>query len=104
VERIGIDVSLAALPYEELAIHRAASIELLPQLGLRLYSPEDLVIMKLFAGRETDLRDARSVLVRQGGGLDWNYIETQLAEFEGLKEGSPLTEQLRLMRASIHSA
>ena len=100
---IGIDVSLAALSYEELAIRRAILVELLPDRSLRLCSPEDLVIMKLFAGRETDVRDARSVLVRQGlGALDWNYIEIQLAEFEGLKEGPPLIDQLRRMRDSIH--
>ena len=103
-ERIGIDVSLAALPYEELAIHRAIPVELLPQRSLCLCSPEDLVIMKMFAGRETDLRDARSVLVRQVGGLDWNYMETQLSQFEGLKEGPPLIDQLRRMRASIRPA
>ena len=49
-ESIGIDVSLAALSYEELAIRRAILVELLPHRSLRLCAPEDLVIMKLFAG------------------------------------------------------
>ena len=96
---IGIDVSLAALPYEQLMIDRAALVELLPGKRLRLCSPEDLVIMKLFAGRETDVRDARSVAVRQGhGGLDWDYLETNLAPFADLKDDPGLMDQLRRLQ------
>lgn len=99
---VGIDVSLAALPYEQLAIERARLIELLPGRSLRLCSPEDLVIVKLFAGRETDIRDARSVMVRQGDdGLDWRYIETQLASFADLKADPDLIDQLHRIRSSI---
>ncbi len=42
---IGIDVSLAALPYEEAMIARAPAAELMPGRKLRLCSPEDLLIM-----------------------------------------------------------
>jgi len=99
---IGIDVSLAALPYEELAINRARLVELLPGRELRLCSPEDLVIMKVFAGRETDMRDARSVMVRQEGGrLDWDYIEAQMEQFADLRDDPGLMDQLRRLRSSI---
>ena len=99
---IGIDVSLAALSYEELMIERARKIDLLPHRSLRLCSAEDLVIMKLFAGRDTDMRDARSVLARQGKDrLDWAYLEAHLAEFDSVKEGAGLVEELRRMRDSI---
>jgi hypothetical protein len=99
---IGIDVSLAALPYEELVIDRAPLVELLPGKRLRLCSPEDLVIMKLFAGRETDVRDARSVVVRQTeSGLDWGYIESHLAQFSLLKDDPGLMNQLRGIRSSV---
>jgi hypothetical protein len=77
----GIDVSLAALPFEEDAIGRAVRVELLPGMGLTLCSAEDLLVMKIFAGRDTDLRDARSVVVRQGvEGLDLDYVRRHLAE------------------------
>jgi hypothetical protein len=93
---IGIDISLAALPYEELAIGRAADREMLPGKVLRVCSAEDLVVMKLFAGRETDIRDARSVIVRQGGaGLDWGYMEAHLEELAELKGEPALMERLR---------
>lgn len=99
---IGIDVSLAALPYEELMIDRALLVELLPGQRLRLCSPEDLVIMKVFAGRETDVRDARSVVVRQGDSrLDWDYIETNLAPLADLKGDPALMDRLRSMRSSV---
>src|SRR6185437_328751 len=77
---IGIDVSLAALPFEEAAIGRSVVVEMSPGVRLRLCAPEDLIVMKLFAGRETDLRDTRSVVVRQGAdSLDWVQIEASLS-------------------------
>lgn len=98
---VGIDVSLAALPYEETAIDRAVSVELLPGSPIRLCSPEDLIIMKLFAGRETDLRDARSVIVRQGEErLDWRYIELHLTELADLKADPSLPVRLAEIRRS----
>jgi hypothetical protein len=94
----GIDVSLAALPYEELAIGRAPLVKLMPGRTLRLCSPEDLIVMKLFAARETDIRDARSVAVRQGARLDWGYAETQLAGLADLAGNPELMARLRRLR------
>lgn len=101
---IGIDVSLAALPYEELAIGRAVLVELMPGRTLRLCSAEDLIVMKLFAGRETDVRDARSVAVRQGARLDWGYVDTHLAEFADLSADPDVMTRLRRLRASVPPA
>lgn len=98
---IGIDVSLAAWPYEELVIGRAVGVEMLPGSWVRLCSAEDLLVMKLFAGRETDLRDARSVVVRQGTDrLDWSYMEAQLGELSRAAEDPVLMDRLRRMRES----
>jgi hypothetical protein len=94
----GIDVSLAALPYEELAIGRAPLVEVMPGRTLRLCSPEDLIVMKLFAGRETDIRDARSVAVRQAERLDWVYVETHLAALADLAGNPDLMLRLRRSR------
>ena len=101
---IGIDVSLAALPYEELAISRSVLVEMLPGAVIRICSPEDLVIMKMFAGRETDLRDVRSVIVRQGSGtLDWRYVEANLADLAELRDDAELLPNLRRLRKSAES-
>jgi len=55
--------------------------------------------MKMFAGREIDLRDVRSIIVRQGRvALDWSYIETQLEDLAELRDDSdfPRLRQIRL--------
>jgi hypothetical protein len=99
---VGIDISLAALPYEETAVSRAVPIELAPGCVLSLCSPEDLLVMKLFASRATDLRDARSVVVRQGAGrLDWPYIETPLAGLAELRDDIAPLDELRRLQESI---
>jgi hypothetical protein len=99
---VGIDVSLAALPYEEEAIGRATMIEMLPGKSLRLCSAEDLIVMKLFAGREMDLYDARSVGVRQGEArLDWAYIKSWLAGIAELAGDPEIVHRLHRLRRSL---
>ena len=82
-------------------IQRALLAEFLPGSPLRICSPEDLIIMKLFAGRETDLRDARSVVVRRGkANLDWDYIGSYTRELANLKEDPTVLRNLNLIRQS----
>lgn len=84
---VGIDIILAALPFEEEAIQRACSIEMLPSARLKLCSAEDLVVYKIFAGRPLDIEDARSVLVRQSKArLDLAYVEARLRELSEITE------------------
>jgi hypothetical protein len=70
-EGIGIDISLAALEFEREVIERASDFEIGPDLSIRTCSEEDLVVMKLFAGRALDLRDAEGVALRHGRDVDW---------------------------------
>jgi len=96
---IGIDVSLAALPFEESVVDRAVPVELLPGMAIRICSPEDLIIMKVFAGRDTDLRDSRSIAVRQSSrALDWSYIERNVTDLSELKEDPTMLTALRAIR------
>ena len=66
-------VSLAALPYEELAIQRSSYFDYSPGISLRTCSAEDLIVLKAFAGRGQDWADVERVIVRQTGKLDWDY-------------------------------
>lgn len=96
---VPLNISLAALPFEEAMISRAIDRELLPNQPLRICSAEDLIVSKLFAHRDTDLRDVRSVIVRTQP-LDWTYIEQELGVLEQLLDASGLVEQARMLRGA----
>lgn len=98
---IGLDISLGGLPFEEQMISRAVSVEFLPGIELRICLPEDLIVMKCFAGRPQDWHDVASVIVRQGlEKLDWTYIESNLEPLVALKETPEIMEQLAMLRTA----
>ena len=96
--RTGIDVSLGALPFEEKVIERASSFAFAPNVELRTCSAEDLIVMKLFASRPGDIRDAESVAIRNRGRLDWNYIEEQLQPLADLKQEPEILRTMASLR------
>ncbi|MCC6588136.1 MAG: hypothetical protein IT168_15700 [Bryobacterales bacterium] len=95
---IGIDVSLGALPFEHLVIERASLFEFAPGLKLRICSAEDLMVMKLFAGRAIDIRDAEGIAVRHEKTLDWAYVEEQLGPLAEAKDDPEILRQLARLR------
>jgi hypothetical protein len=95
---IGIDVSLGALPFEGLVVQRATPFEFAPGFELRTCSAEDLMVLKLFASRAIDIRDAEGIAVRHDKTLDWKYIEEQLAPLVKLKEEPEILHQLARLR------
>lgn len=97
-EGIGIDVSLGGLPFESLAVQRATLFEFDPGLQLRTCSAEDLMVMKLFALRAIDIRDAEGIALRHGGTLDWRYVEEQLTPLAEAKEDPEILRQLTRIR------
>ena len=96
-ERIGIDVSLAAMPFEEVLIERATDYEFLPGCSLRVCSAEDLIVLKAFADRAQDWIDIRGILVRQGEALDRQAVLTRLEPLVRLKEEPEILSKLREM-------
>lgn len=99
-EGVGIDVVFGALPFEELAIRRATDFSFGPGLSLRTCSAEDLLVMKLFAFRPLDLRDAESVALRNRGRIDWEYVERQLRPLAELKDEPGILHALALLRGT----
>jgi len=95
---VGIDISLAALPFEELVVSRATPFELGAGLEIRTCSAEDLIVLKLFASRPLDLRDAESVAIRHGGQLDWRYVEAQLTPLAEAKDDPAIVRHLARIR------
>jgi hypothetical protein len=99
---VGIDVSLGALPFEERVISRATLFSFGPRLDIRTCSAEDLIVLKLFASRPLDIRDAEGVAVRQTGQLDWPYIEEQLRPLAEVKDDPGILSTLaRLRKLSV---
>jgi hypothetical protein len=95
---LGIDVSLGGLPFEERMIDRATTFSLGPELEIRTCSAEDLIVMKLFASRSSDIRDAESVAIRQGDRLDWRYVEDQLRPLAEVKQAPEILRTLARLR------
>ncbi|MGI9034520.1 MAG: nucleotidyl transferase AbiEii/AbiGii toxin family protein [Pyrinomonadaceae bacterium] len=97
--KIGIDISLGAFPFEETMVNRAAYQKYLPQISLKICSAEDLVVLKSFADRSKDWSDIQTVLIKQDN-LDWNYIFEQLAPLIELKEAPEILTKLENLRKS----
>jgi len=94
---VGIDVSLGALAFEEEAISRATLFSFGPGLDIRTCSAEDLIVLKLFASRPLDIRDAEGVAIRQGR-LDWQYIEDRLRPLAEIKDEPAILSTLARLR------
>ncbi len=98
LDDVGIDVSLGALPFERQMVARASNFDFAEGLSIRTCSAEDLLVMKLFASRPIDVRDAESVVIRQGNKLDWPYVEDQLTPLIELKGDAQIAANLARLR------
>ena len=98
---VGLDVALAALPYEQLLIQHSSNYNYAPDISLRTCSAEDLIVLKAFAGRGQDWADIERVIVRQTGKLDWDYIREQLRPLAELKESPEILDQLEARRVEF---
>lgn len=81
---IPIDISLAAIPFEESMLKRARIQEILPGVRVRTASAEDIVVMKVIASRPRDIDDLERIVATRGGKLDQEYIRhclNDLAQF-----------------------
>ena len=92
--RFQIDLITASLPFENAAYDRASLHEL---FGVRLPfpSPEDLILLKVLAGRGKDMLDAAGVIRRHGDRLDVDYLERTLLPICELAEDMAPWSRLR---------
>jgi hypothetical protein len=101
-EGLGIDIALGGMEFEEHAIARSRKVEMMPGWFIRVCSPEDLIVFKVFVARVKDWRDVEMTIVRQGdAALDWRYIRQQLAPLLELKEQPGLLNELEALRARL---
>jgi hypothetical protein len=81
-----LDISLAALPFEERLIERSSPYRFGGDVVLVTCSAEDLIVLKAFADRPQDWLDIQGILVRQGAQLDRARIVEELRPLLELKE------------------
>lgn len=92
--QLPLDVVLAGSGIEDRFIERAIRIEI-EGLSVPVASPEDLIVMKVLAGRPKDLEDVRTVLTERLTKLDVAYIRSMLGTIEqalGQSDLLPLLE------------
>lgn len=92
---VPIDVALGALPFEERAARRASLHPFADDVRLLTCSAEDLVVMKVFAGRDGDWADVAGIVTRQGEALDTNVIWSELPTLLDVKGDRLAADRLR---------
>lgn len=81
-----VDVALGALPFEERSVGRAVPFDIGDGSSLRVCRAEDLIVHKVFAGRDRDWVDVEGTAIRQSGALDTGLIWSELRPLLALKE------------------
>lgn len=90
------DIILAENILEYSAIRRG-KIKKIDSVGVRLISPEDLIIHKITSSRPRDFEDLKGILVRQAGKLDVHYIEQWLNKIDSANKGSRILKQFKAL-------
>lgn len=98
-DTIPIDISLAALPFEERVADRSSAFLFEPGASIITCSAEDLIVLKAFADRAQDWLDVEGIIVRQGAALDRQQVIDELVGLLELKEDeTPRASLERLFR------
>jgi hypothetical protein len=87
---IRIDVIFALLSFERDAVHRANTVTVGGR-GVRVVTPEDLILMKIISDRPRDRADAEALTRRRVETLDMTYLEPRIREFAEVLERPEIT-------------
>ena len=101
-EGVGIDVSLAALPFELEVLARAVDWQVEPGVSLRICTAEDLLVYKLIAARARDLADIEGIVRAQHRWLDLDRVRAHMSALAEVLESpdllAPFEDALQLAR------
>lgn len=99
--RVPVDIVLAGPGLEELFFSRVRERRI-GELRVPVASAEDLVTMKVLAGRPKDLEDVVAIARAHGGDLDLGHVRQMLRTLEKALDRDDLVRQLEgaLTRAS----
>lgn len=78
---IPLDVVLGGPGLEDAFLERAVTRDV-EGVSVPVASPEDLIVMKILAGRDKDFDDIRAVVAGQGPSLDAGYVRKTLGALE----------------------
>lgn len=98
--RIPVDIVLAGPGLEELFFSRIEE-RCIGDVRVPVASAEDIVIMKVLAGRLKDLEDVAAIAGARGAGLDIDRIRTTLRLIEAALDRSDLSGELERVLARI---
>lgn len=93
---VKVDMAVGLSGFERMAIDRAQSMKL-SGVEISVATAEDLLIMKILAGRPQDEQDLRGLLTAQADNMDWAYC-THVATELGEAIGQNLAERVRDLR------
>jgi hypothetical protein len=96
---IHVDVALGAMPFEEHSVQRASAFQLAELGPVTTCCAEDLLVHKVFAGRDKDWLDVRGIVERQAH-LDLALIWAELLPLLELKEDATSEARLRALLAA----
>ncbi|MBA3851772.1 MAG: hypothetical protein H0X59_05335 [Chloroflexi bacterium] len=85
---VPIDIALGALPFEERTAERASRWQVEEHLQLLTCGPEDLVVHKVFAGRDRDWLDVEGLIERRRDTLDRQLIRRELGPLLELNDST----------------
>ena len=95
------DVVLAGPGIEDQFFDRV-QVRQIENVAVRVASPEDIVVMKVLAGRPKDVDDVMAITASCGEELDRPYIETTLTMLERALSQSDLLPLWRQVLARTH--
>ena len=91
----GVDIALGALPFEDEVVARA-TLAMIDQIEARVATVEDLLIMKLIAGRPQDLDDVRR-LSELYPDLDEERVKGTVTEYAALLEDAQILQNMEML-------
>jgi Nucleotidyl transferase of unknown function (DUF2204) len=93
---IKVDLAIGLSGFERQAVARAERIQIADQ-KVAVATAEDLLVMKLLAGRPQDEQDITGLIIAKGDKLDWIYCQ-HVADELGLALGLDLASRVRNLR------
>jgi hypothetical protein len=100
--KVKVDLALGLSGFEKQAVARSESLKLASEF-VRVATAEDLILMKVLAGRPQDEQDLIGLAIAQGERLDWDYCLQVGAELEEAI-GQDLVRRIRKLRDDYGSS